>query len=123
MFDGEFREHFSPGDPRASINLHHNRIDMSRRFLTVLVLLFTFCIASTALPQEPGPPPPGQDETSPNQEPTIRVGVDLVNILFSGSHEKGRQLIPNLEKKNFHGIMRTEKSRPFSTSRAKPICR
>jgi VWFA-related protein len=43
--------------------------------------------------------PSGQDQAS--QEPTIRVGVDLVNILFTVKTKKGGQLIPNLEKNNF----------------------
>jgi VWFA-related protein len=43
--------------------------------------------------------PPGQEATS--QEPTIRVNVDLVNILFTVHAKKGGQLIPNLEKNNF----------------------
>ncbi len=56
--------------------------------------------AAYGLLQEPGPPPPGQDQTAPNQQPTIRVGVDLVNILFTVRTKKG-QLIPNLEQKDF----------------------
>lgn len=43
------------------------------------------------------PAPPDQA----NQEPTIRVGVDLVNVLFTVRAKKGGQLIPNLEKNNF----------------------
>ena len=35
------------------------------------------------------------------QEPTIKVNVDLVNILFTVKAKKGGQLIPNLEKNNF----------------------
>lgn len=42
-----------------------------------------------------GQEPPG------GQEPTIRVDVDLVNILFIVRAKKGGQLIPNLEKNNF----------------------
>lgn len=44
------------------------------------------------------PPSGAQDQ---NQEPTIRVGVDLVNILFTVRAKKGGALIPNLEKNNF----------------------
>ena len=42
------------------------------------------------------PPPSAQD-----QEPTIRVGVDLVNLFFTVKTKKGGQLIPNLEKSDF----------------------
>ncbi len=52
-----------------------------------------------ARPQQNAPPAPGQDQQ--NQEPTIRVDVDLVNILFTVRAKKGGQLIPNLEKNNF----------------------
>ena len=45
-------------------------------------------------------PPPGADQATA-QEPTIRVNVDLVNILFTVKTKKGGQLIPNLEKNNF----------------------
>jgi VWFA-related protein len=36
-----------------------------------------------------------------SQEPTIRVNVELVNVLFTVKTKKGGQLIPNLEKQNF----------------------
>ncbi len=45
-------------------------------------------------------PPPGQQQ-APSQTPTIRVNVELVNILFTVHAKKGGQLIPNLEKNNF----------------------
>lgn len=45
-------------------------------------------------------PAPGQDQAQ-GQEPTIRVDVDLVNILFTVRAKKGGQLISNLEKNNF----------------------
>src|SRR5579884_4338552 len=53
--------------------------------------------------QQPMNPPPGQDQSTAaaGQEPTIRVNVDLVNILFTVRAKKGGQLIPNLEKNNF----------------------
>jgi VWFA-related protein len=52
--------------------------------------------------QQPMNPPPGQDQSATAaQEPTIRVNVDLVNILFTVRAKKGGQLIPNLEKNNF----------------------
>src|SRR5689334_23598996 len=41
-----------------------------------------------------------QDQSA-NQESTIRVNVDLVNVLFTVRAKKGGQLIPNLEKSNF----------------------
>jgi VWFA-related protein len=45
---------------------------------------------------------PGQNQpASQEQEPTIKVNVDLVNILFTVKTKKGGQLIPNLEKNNF----------------------
>jgi VWFA-related protein len=40
-------------------------------------------------------------EQAGSQEPTIRVDVDLVNILFTVRAKKGGQLIPNLEKNDF----------------------
>ena len=44
-------------------------------------------------------PPAGQDQA--DQQPTIRVGVDLVNIYYTVKAKKGGQLIPNLEKSDF----------------------
>lgn len=41
--------------------------------------------------------PPAQE----GQDNTIRVDVDLINILFNVKAKKGGQLIPNLEKNNF----------------------
>jgi VWFA-related protein len=46
-----------------------------------------------------GQQPPSKEPAS--QEPTIRIDVDLVNILFTVKAKKGGQLIPNLEKNNF----------------------
>src|SRR5581483_8286247 len=43
----------------------------------------------------------GQDQAAPNPQSTIRVNVDLVNILFTVKAKKGGQLIPNLEKSDF----------------------
>lgn len=48
----------------------------------------------------PSQDPPRQDQ-APNSDQTIRVDVDLVNILFTVRAKKGGQLIPNLEKNNF----------------------
>jgi VWFA-related protein len=48
------------------------------------------------------PPATSQDQAATaNQDSTIRVDVDLVNILFTVRAKKGGQLIPNLEKNNF----------------------
>lgn len=46
-------------------------------------------------------PGPDQDQGSSQASPTIRVNVELVNILFTVRAKKGGQLIPNLEKNNF----------------------
>ncbi len=57
----------------------------------------------TAAPPQSVPPSP-QDQTSnqaQNQASTIKVNVDLVNILFTVRAKKGGQLIPNLEKNDF----------------------
>jgi VWFA-related protein len=65
------------------------------RGLQAMAIFFSCTLL--AAPQAPGPE---QDQT-PSQEPTIRVGVDLVNILFTVRAKKGGALIPNLEKNNF----------------------
>src|SRR5947209_2365406 len=44
-------------------------------------------------------PPKGSGQEA--QDATIRVDVDLVNILFTVKAKKGGALIPNLEKNNF----------------------
>lgn len=41
-----------------------------------------------------------QDQAAP-QTPTIKVNVELVNVLFTVHAKKGNALIPNLEKNNF----------------------
>src|SRR5579875_3928150 len=59
--------------------------------------------AQTGPKSQPGQAPqsaPGQDETA-SQEPTLKINVDLVNILFTVKGKKGGQLIPNLEQNNF----------------------
>lgn len=45
-------------------------------------------------------PPPGQDQTQA-QTPTLKINIELVNVLFTVKAKKGGQLIPNLEKNNF----------------------
>lgn len=54
-----------------------------------------------AMAQQNMQPPPGQQDQSTAQEPTIRVNVDLVNILFTVRSKHGGQLIPNLTKDDF----------------------
>ena len=44
---------------------------------------------------------PATQEQSQNPSATIRVNVELVNILFTVKAKKGGQLIPNLEQKDF----------------------
>jgi VWFA-related protein len=47
-------------------------------------------------------PAPGQpDQSTARQDSTIRVSVDLVNILFTVRSKHGGQLIPNLTKDDF----------------------
>ncbi len=65
----------------------------------LLILSGTLSWLVAATPQNVPPPPP-QDQT-PNQASTIKVNVDLVNILFTVRAKKGGQLIPNLEKNDF----------------------
>jgi VWFA-related protein len=64
------------------------------------VVLAGGALSWTLAAQQPVQPAPGQDQST-NQEPTIRVNVELVNILFTVRGKKGGQLIPNLEKNNF----------------------
>jgi VWFA-related protein len=54
------------------------------------------CLSLAAIAQEQTPPP----ASTQDQGPTIRVGVDLVNLFFTVKTKKG-QLIPNLEKSDF----------------------
>src|SRR5881628_2790350 len=48
-----------------------------------------------------GTEPPKGFQQQDSQDATIRVDVDLVNILFTVKAKKGGALIPNLEKNNF----------------------
>lgn len=61
-------------------------------------LLFPLSVALGAWPAG-GQAPPTQNQSA-SQEPTIKVGVDLVNLYFTVKTKKG-QLIPNLEEKDF----------------------
>jgi VWFA-related protein len=45
-------------------------------------------------------PAPAQDQAA-SQEPTLKINVDLVNILFTVKTKKTGQLVPNLEKNDF----------------------
>lgn len=84
-----------------SLNDNHNQMSSFVRHLlrhgTAAV-----CIAGTAIcaSAQFEPAAPGKSQPAA-QEPTIRVNVDLVNILFTVKTKKGGQLIPNLEKNNF----------------------
>lgn len=51
-------------------------------------------------PAQSPPAAPGQEQGA-SQQPTLRVDVDLVNILFTVKAKKGGQLIANLEQNNF----------------------
>src|ERR1700761_4385353 len=51
-------------------------------------------------PAQGAQPSSGQDQ-GPSQETTLKINVDLVNILFTVKAKKGGQLIPNLEQNNF----------------------
>src|SRR5690242_8889430 len=59
--------------------------------------LLTWKLSAAQQGLQPGP---GQDQNA-GQEPTIRVNVDLVNVLFTVRAKKGGQLIPNLTKDDF----------------------
>src|SRR3954449_8236244 len=61
--------------------------------ISVLVL------AGVSFGQSAAEPP--KDRGQEPQDSTIRVDVDLVNILFTVKAKKGGALIPNLEKNNF----------------------
>lgn len=52
-------------------------------------------LAATGWAQKPAPPPPANDETL-----TIKIDVNIVNILFSVRDKRGG-LIPNLNKEDF----------------------
>lgn len=55
-----------------------------------------------AAAQQTMQPAPGQpDQSVAGQDSTIRVNVDLVNILFTVRSKHGGQLIPNLSKEDF----------------------
>ncbi len=57
-------------------------------------------IAGTALIARQPQQPPAQNQPA-DQEPTIRVNVELVNVYFNVKVKKGGQLIPSLTKDDF----------------------
>ncbi|HLH04769.1 MAG TPA: VWA domain-containing protein [Bryobacteraceae bacterium] len=65
---------------------------------TVRSILGVLVLAGAALTQAVQPAPQADQQS---EQPTIRVGVDLVNILFTVRAKKGGALIPNLEQKDF----------------------
>jgi VWFA-related protein len=81
--------------------------------MSSFVRTFTCCAAAILVtgaafsyqftPAQNAPPAqPKQEQEQPaSQEPTLKINVDLVNILFTVKTKKGGQLIPNLEKNNF----------------------
>jgi VWFA-related protein len=79
---------------------------MSRNFRPALPVIIAVILAAgltvslRAGSQNPQSPGPEQDQAE-NQDSTIRIDVDLVNIYFTVRAKKGNQLIPNLEKANF----------------------
>ncbi len=76
-------------------------ITFSRRFAQACCLLLIAAMTSAFARAAQAPPTQQPDQSQASQEPTIRVGVDLVNVYFSVRTKKGGQLIPNLEKSNF----------------------
>jgi VWFA-related protein len=68
------------------------------RFPVYLTAAGAILAGGLVLARAQDPPKP---DPAANQDQTIRVDVDLVNILFNVRAKKGNQLIPNLEKNNF----------------------
>src|SRR5215469_16858800 len=86
----------------ACTRLEDNRNQMSslsNRVLFVGLGVSLLCGLVVGQSQTAGPPP--EQDQAASQDSTIRVNVDLVNILFTVRAKKGGQLIPNLEKNNF----------------------
>jgi Ca-activated chloride channel homolog len=80
------------------------------RFKSTGILLLIF-VAGTSLAfyaqekQTPAPPvvsPPAQDQPDPNQQkqPTIKIPVNLVDVLFTVLNRRNK-LVPDLEQKDF----------------------
>src|SRR4051794_30618194 len=69
------------------------------RSLALASTIAILALGGLSFAQSGAEPPKGSGQES--QDATIRVDVDLVNILFTVKTKKGGQLIPNLEKQNF----------------------
>jgi VWFA-related protein len=79
---------------------------MSSSFGKITCLGISVALALTAVPLASkllaqSPESTAAQTQAADQAPTIRVDVDLVNILFTVRAKKGGQLIPNLEKNDF----------------------
>src|SRR3954465_15053629 len=69
------------------------------RTLALASTIAVLVLGGRSFGQSTAGPPKGSGQDS--QDATIRVDVDLVNILFTVKAKKGGQLIPNLQKSNF----------------------
>ncbi|MBV8818969.1 MAG: VWA domain-containing protein, partial [Acidobacteriaceae bacterium] len=73
-------------------------LSLFQRFTLITFVAAVFASAASPQAMTPAPDQRGQ---STAQDSTIRVNVDLVNILFTVRARKGGQLIPGLNKENF----------------------
>jgi VWFA-related protein len=82
------------------LNDNHNQM---RSFFRRLVCFFALASASLLAQFEPPHSTVPHQEVQPDQDqtPTIKVDVNLVNVLYSVKAKKGGALIPNLEKNDF----------------------
>ncbi len=69
--------------------------------IALLLIGEVFTWRMPAAQQTMQPTPGQQDQSTAGQDSTIRVSVDLVNILFTVRSKHGGQLIPNLTKDDF----------------------
>ena len=69
------------------------------RSVALASTIAVLALGSLSFAQSGSEPPKASGQES--QDATIRVDVDLVNILFTVKAKKGGALIPNLEKNNF----------------------
>src|SRR3954470_577058 len=69
------------------------------RSLALASTIAILALGGLSFAQSGAEPPKGSGQES--QDATIRVDVELVNILFTVKAKKGGALIPNLEKNNF----------------------
>ncbi|HMF75775.1 MAG TPA: VWA domain-containing protein [Bryobacteraceae bacterium] len=86
---------------------------MRSYFRSFVCLSAAGAILAAGLLSAPAQDPPKPDQAA-NQDQTIRVDVDLVNILFNVRAKKGGQLISTLEKNNF---IITEDGKPQTVQR------